>query len=235
METSNQFTLEVLAIPFRTLFSPIGGYWFLHALIIMQISLMACSKLLSESKAVAWLWHLSLMAVAVYFGLIGSIGPIYFFIGFMLSQLLDRSILTKNCGSMFVLFLLSAFYISMGGRGTEMPLLSFLWPVVVLLSFWNWGELAANCRSVEVVSWIGRNTLVILVSHAFFILALKPLSSIILKFEPTGVGFSLLTTCLTVIGGILCSVISDWMKISQYIFGVDEVYSPANLKCRKNS
>ncbi|HAW18858.1 MAG TPA: hypothetical protein DCX14_01630, partial [Flavobacteriales bacterium] len=77
------------------LISPIGGYWYLHALVILQLGTLFCRYLFKESF-LAWLWFILIMGVSVYLGLLKSFVPAYFFAGILLSKLAGGKIQVAN-------------------------------------------------------------------------------------------------------------------------------------------
>lgn len=213
----------------RVATQPTGPYWYLHTLILCMVTYFAIYRLLG-------LRAMSGLAVT---GLI----------------LYGMSLVIEGLHWDYIIyFLIGMFILQCGGTLTRVIAPSFwaILPLIVLFSskdnFHN-GSLAGVAITILVMSsllafypyctslvrnllcYIGRNSLAIVVFSPIFTLATKRFQSLF-SFDPTVISFTIVAVILVVSGCLLCSWISDKLRISRFIFIREDFYSPYHRVCR---
>jgi fucose 4-O-acetylase-like acetyltransferase len=203
---------------------PHGAYWFLHALILMTVCFVIAAKIAALLRAgdasLLTLFALCL-GLCCAGGILGSWVAAYFLIGMALTR-----------GNMPIPASLPVGLIGMVGSvcfvetgAMAMSLAGLVWCLSII------SVLAALARSgsgrfVGSVAWLGRNTLIILLGHAMFVVALKPARGLFLSLDPTGIVYALTVTAVAITGCLLMSVALDVFGVSLSLFGVARVYRP---------
>jgi fucose 4-O-acetylase-like acetyltransferase len=89
---------------------------------------------------------------------------------------------------------------------------------------------------ITLFSWLGRNTLIILLLHAFFLLTCKFAGTLFIKVDQTGIAYSLFTVLVVLAGCLLSAKIMDRLQISSIIFGTNIYipYAPAEKRLTRS-
>ncbi|MGH8613474.1 MAG: acyltransferase family protein [Gammaproteobacteria bacterium] len=207
---------------------PHGPYWFLHALVVIQLVMgasFAVANKFSVGRIEAFIFSIGILYALSFspFITLGERSVFYFSIGVLLRCY--TSSLPTAVGTGFTLILVYSFVESHASFKQTLPTES-VWVMSILLFLNGVAERYSGNPIVQILSWIGRNTLIILVLHAFFVTALRPQSSHVLLVDSTGIFHSLLSTTLTIALCLFCSRMFDHLRLSRFLFGVDRVYSP---------
>lgn len=195
--------------------SPIGPYWYLHAMIVCGVLYFAAHSVASRFGVVAelCLFGLSLAAVAFCSPLLAFIYAASYFIG---------AALRRGGADFCRVFPPSAWaalpfvaLIALGrGAGGGLAVLGLAASFFCLVS-WVWGLLGGRCA--RWVGFVGRNTLPIYLFHPIFTMIGKfalPLFS----FDPTGIAHMAFTLALAVAGSLAVARVLDFTGLS-LIFG----------------
>lgn len=201
-----------------------GALWFIHALIVMQLifalSRHASNRLLDD-KGALWFLAICLSGVAVFLGVIKDWVALYFLVGLALSQMKEK--LKTN-----VFFSIPAaviFIMISQGTPIDLSLVQIGWVLSVVGTVMCFSTLAPEFLA-SLFAWLGRNTLIFLVSHALFTVSLKPFAGVLTALEPTGVIFSGVVLTVTLAGGLTIARLVDATGLSPYLFGVRRLYVP---------
>jgi len=204
---------------------PKGGYWFLHSLLLIQLCLLlpGIVRFIRNSGIITELGcSILLLAVLAYCKILQPKTATYFLIGFFLSSVtkqLKGSLIIGSVGIATTIFLFQK----------NVWLFSFsqvAWSLSILLLLVALADLAPKSAAVVFFSWIGRNSLSILVFHALFIVGLKPVAKYILKLEPSGILNSAVNLVVCLIGCLIAAVVLDRLRLSKSMFGSPKVYLP---------
>ena len=203
-------------------FQPRGAYWFLHSLIILQASILVsryltfCCKLDYPFIVLA----LFFIAMACQLGLLFPRTAVYFLIGLLLRKFSD---LIPN--ALFSGIFLMGLIALIGNN--EIAVFSFFqvsWVLAILLFLAGVGLALSQQKIFAFGVWVGRNSLIILCFHAFFIVMFKPLANLFLLIDATGISYSLVVTLIATFGSIYSARIFDKLKFSKVLFGVNQLF-----------
>jgi uncharacterized membrane protein YwzB len=111
------------------------------------------------------------------------------------------------------------------GEVANFGLAQIAWCLGILTFLGGLGKACAATRGVIFLAWLGRNSLIIVVLHALFVVALKPLGRIIILIEPTGVAYLVVVVLTTIVGCLFGAFALDHLKLSSALFGVGKIYS----------
>jgi fucose 4-O-acetylase-like acetyltransferase len=232
--TSNSPPKNITDFIYSVLLHPMGAYWFLHSLIIIQLTLLFSRYLAnhfsSENNylgitllisacllmAISWLHIISFRTVA------------YFIFGMLIKNIYGKSFSFPF--SLALILTICFFVFDKIGGGDIYNIFSsseVIWCLLLTALFWSFFNIKEGILTSN-MAWIGRNTLIILVLHSLFIVAMKPLNSAFLAIDNTGVIQAVTVTLVTLLLSLLSAKISDAIKISIFIFGVEKIYSKKN-------
>ncbi|WP_421716485.1 acyltransferase family protein [Arcobacter arenosus] len=223
VKTSNSISdISVNNIFQKIVFNPIGAYWFLHTLIFYQIVLLI-TKLLFKNID---FWIEVVMIFITSFMLI-SVFPIEVSIknlGFLILGYIFRK--QNNMPSNFYLIIVSIIILILYSFNEirENYIIHFIF-IITLISFLNRLVIyKKESKIMKYLIYVGRNTLIILLVHAYFVNILKIAVPYILKVEATGVTYSIVSTFIVIHLSLFSAYLSDKFKISKYLFLKDEIY-----------
>ncbi len=203
-------------------FQPRGGYWFLHSLIILQVSILVsryltvCCKLKYPFVILAVFF----IAMACELGLLFPRTAFFFLIGLLLRKFSDV-IPNALFSGVFLIGLIALI------GNNEIAVFSFFqvsWVLAILLFLAGLGLCVSQQKIFAVGIWVGRNSLIILCFHAFFIVMFKPLANLFLLMDATGLLYSFVVTLIATFGSIYSARIFDKLKLSKVLFGVNQLF-----------
>lgn len=213
----------------KVFFHPIGSYWFLHTLIIYQV-VLSFSFMMNRDK-INWkffiIFFILILLLKEYIGikiLINNIG--FLIIGFLLRQ--GNISLPSNIFSIILISIILFTYESSMIR--EEFFLQVILVLALLSSIMFFSDKTKSLLITNFISYVGRNTLVILLFHAFYVNFMKVFMTFFLKIDNSGILFSVSTLFITVYASIFTAYILDYLKISKYIFHVNCIYNPFERK-----
>lgn len=221
ISTNNTPPSSVGAFFINVFFKPIGGYWFLHSLIVITLILYAVNSIYSHHKETFSFLLLSLVLFyisAQYFGIIAHRTYLYFILGYTLRLVVNNNIKVQLPVFLMSLVAVPIFYIFENETIKIFGFNQVLWNFLILYILWYFAFTFEKFLPVRIITWVGQNTLIILVLHAFFIVATKPLNNIFLKIDMTGILQSCIVTLFTVVGSLVSAYLFDKIGISKYVF-----------------
>lgn len=207
------------------LLRPRGAYWFIHSLLIMQSVFIFgawIQSLLSLREVDLWIIFVGGLCLLAISGLLREDVVFFFCVG-----MLFRKALSRLPGSLVLGGILCAVVIRVG----HFELLTRMGPDRVIwclgvLSFLSGAFSAGVVPASGAFSWLGRNTMPILMLHALFLVALKSSSPLFVSIDGSGVLNSLISTIAAMLGSIMCARIFDRVGLSSALFGTPVLYSP---------
>lgn len=204
--------------------SPRGAYWFIHSLIVIQLCLIAARAVTMHGgrrDSLFWPVAGAMLVLVWQMNLCGPRTVVFFVVGLVWQQLKFPLPSSIAVGALVTGLL--------GWLGTSeifvFSVSQVVWCLGILSLLAGAGRAAENTRLVSLFAWLGRNSLPVLVLHALFIVAMKPVSSLILRGEATGVLNSFATLTVTVVLCLVVAELLDFLGMSRLLFGVREVYS----------
>ena len=202
---------------------PRGGYWFLHSLLLLQLSILASRYLVSRSNQevpLANIVSICLIALVCKFGLLLPRTAVFFLVGMAMrkfSNLLPASVYTG--------LLLLIIIVLVGAEDIfTFSLVQTAWVMSILLVLAGLGLVLSNTAFFSMMSWVGCNSLIVLLLHAIFVVILKPLARPFLLGDSSGVSYSIMVTLIAVYGSLTVAKFLDQLRWSRIIFGADKIF-----------
>ncbi|MEQ1558865.1 MAG: acyltransferase family protein [Methyloglobulus sp.] len=214
------------------LLHPRGAYWFLHSLILIQLCFMFAKALTSRTKwddTVFFSLSFSLLALVCHYHLCSQRVALYFLLGVILRRFGNVLPASLKSGSLLIVIIL----IFTGEEIFKLSFIQFAWCLAMLAFLAGLGQAMESSPVVSLFAWLGRNSLIVLVVHAMFVVSLKPSATLFLKLDQTGLLYSTAVVVITMSGCVLSAFLFDRTRISQYLFGVDKIYSDLKLSALK--
>ena len=208
--------LSVQHLLYRVFVDPLGPYWYLHTLIICNITLWSVQHFLKRLNDLARvIIFAALLAVWVYgLGIVAD-NVLYYFFGAVIGQMgvhffqvFRPSFLALLLGAWLCGYPANLHYLSPGGVAITYFVINFL-----LWAYERLGE-----KVLQPALFIGRNTLAIFLFSPIFTMAVKPLVPV-LSFDPTGMIFLVLGTSSAVAGSLAIAWTMDRLKLSRWFCG----------------
>ncbi len=206
---------------------PRGSFWFLHSLILIQLSFIVAKSLVSKAQLddAAWLIvSFFFLAMLCNFGLIISRTISFFLLGMTISRFnigLPAALRTS-------IILLVTILIFAKKEMYDFSFTQVAWCLCVLTCLVSLGSMFKSSPIILTFAWLGRNSLVILVFHAFFVVLFKPLVNLFLVIDQTGLVYSITVVFIATLCSIMFGFLLDKIQISKYLFGVNTIYSNRN-------
>lgn len=223
-ESFAQFVLSVFLYPY-------GGYWFLHALLLIQLSLLmghrAAALFNGSSSVIGWLISAILLYVLVACGIFQARTVVFFLLGMMIRSLAGLTPeLPVLLGWGAAALVWTVDYVLQLEALPEFGFAQVIWCISLFAGLYTLGQYFGSARIPNLISWVGRNSLSILVFHAIFVVLLKPFAALSLKVDPTGLAYALLTTGIVMALCLLSAFICDKIRISRFLFASEQCYIP---------
>lgn len=221
-----------LVMYFYTIFiHPIGGYWFLHTLILVQLLTLVAKFISLQFSDYRDGYFLLFISVLLWFlmqyGVLDTRNVFYFFFGVLIARMSPEglSLSFRVLLPIFVVLILNADLVK-----TEIykpfSIGEVIWNILLFFLFWSAFEIKIlQTYLSSLLAWLGRNTLIILVLHSLFIVLMKPLNTLFYKIDSSGILQVCMVTIITILGCLGSARILDKLKLSIYLFGVREVFS----------
>jgi len=226
IQTSNTPPNNLLQFLENIFLHPKGAYWFLHALLIINIVFIFVNQLVNRiGKGSVFMYYIFLFIIFIMLDILGLIKirtSTYFILGFILKQLTSYNI--KVTPFSIFIFIPVCVFLYMQQSAFEFSPIEVTNCFLIFSCLWIFSDYFVNSKFVTIISWIGQNTLIILLLHALFVVAFKPFNSIFLSIDSTGIFYSIFGTITTVLLCILTSRGFDKLKISKYLFNVHELF-----------
>ena len=208
--------LSISNLTYRVLFNPLGPYWYLHTLIICNLSLWGVEKMFQRQGKAVRLLAFALLLLLLVYGLDWVKNNVfYYYIGVFITQyglnflkVFRPSLLALPAGVLLCCFPNNLHYDSLGGVAITYLAISF--------SLWIYS--LCTVRNLRYPLFVGRNTLSILLFSPIFTMAVKPLVPI-LSFDPTGMIFLITSTTIAIGGSLVIAWLMDQTKLSCWFCG----------------
>lgn len=212
--------LNIFTLLDNVLRNPIGPYWYLHTLIICEVSyyvIFRLKKINTFSKFIllgVFLYLLSRHGIEM----IVFANALYFLIGAVIRQS-NISFLTIFQASLWAivpLVILSSDPQNLN-RSTLSGVAITYFIISLLLALYHY--IPKQIKSLT--HYVGRNTLVILLFSPVFTILAKPLIPLF-TFDPTGICFACIATAFAVTGCFVIAYVMDYAKLSRFFFGQEK-------------
>jgi len=216
--------LSIQAYLYKVFIHPIGGYWFLHTLVIYQL-LLTLSTYVNKKQAgiekVLIVFIFIFYILKEYLGVgISAENFSFLLLGYILR--INKILLPEN---IFSILLILLFYITYSTTEIKNDFLVHLvWVLSITSIIMYTSNRFYSTFLIRLVSFIGRNTLIILVLHVFFINIFKLLGAKFLILDEGGIVYSISTTVMTVGLSIFSAYVFDYLKLSYSCFVIHHQY-----------
>ena len=211
-----------LGVFFSKLFlHPLGPYWYLHTLVVGGLSAYVTLGLAPLRRSVAYVLLFSLYsALSIGLGLMSFANAMYLFAGIVLRQsgALFLSFFRASWLSVIPIVLLS-LHSSNFSKSTLGGVLMVYFMMSLCLAVYP--RTKGIPRSIAL--YIGRHTLLLLVFSPVFPILAKSYQSLLLRVEPTGMLFMLVSVAFAVAGSLGVGWLCDRLRLSRWIFGRERV------------
>lgn len=207
--------LNVSIISSKVFLDPIGAYWYLHTLIICTTVIYILDILCKENKYLSIIisgtvfYIISLFIIGFHFenGLFLLLG--YYFKRFEISI---QSSVFSIIPIIFIAYIAlpDLYRGSLAGLGITLLTISFLKAIY---------NLSSKSYLSQWFSYVGQNTLMILLIHPIFLNLFKITTPLFRKIDTTGISYYLFATIFVIIICLLISKLTDKLGISQVLFG----------------
>ena len=199
----------------KLLIHPLGPYWYLHTLILCELTyygtfmltrLSLLSRYIIIGVAFAWMSHIGILTLSL--ALFFLAGAVVRHSGLQFLQVVRPSWLSALP---FVLLAVHPANLSTGTAGGSLMVylvMSLSLSVYPMLSQWQ----------LRPLLFIGRNTLPVFLFSPMFTILCKPLVPA-LSFEPTGLLFLVVSLLVCISGSLLVCLLMDVCRVSPYFFG----------------
>lgn len=217
----SQLTIGDFFIRLATM--PTGPYWYVHTLIICSIIYWLVYRIFKLNGISGLATSgLILFCLSVYIEGLAWCNIIYFLIGLAIfrSGKTLLNVITPSFLAILPLILLFWFpenYDNGSLAGIAITVLV----MSLLLAIYPYCTNAFT----NVLSYLGRNSLAIVIFSPIFTIITKKFSPFF-SFDPTAICFFLVSVSFVVAGCLLCAWLSDKMTLSRYIFMKKRFYSP---------
>ncbi len=215
---------ESLADFLRLVFlHPIGAFWFIHALILLQLTFAAARWIAGRlgGTGTVWLVVAGLAGLLAALGLLREWAAVFFVLGVLMGrQGLSLRLPLLAAGPVALLCLLLA-----RGEPIDLSLLQVAW-VLAIIALLMLCSRVLPAPLVNMFAWLGQNTLVLLVTHALITVASKPAAPLFLALDATGLLFSAVVVTVAVVAGLAAARLSDALGLSPVLFGTRRLYAP---------
>lgn len=185
--------------------------------------MLAAWAKLDESLAV--IIALCLIGILCNYDILVPRTALYFLLGLALARF---SLLVPTSLKMG-LFLMATILVFARDGIFSFSFVEVAWSLSIMAFLSGIGRSIETTTIVSVFVWFGRNSLVVLVLHAMFIVLLKPTSSLFLNIDHTGLAYSAIVVITTMLGSMLAASFFDKILASTYLFGDKAIYSGFNL------
>lgn len=209
------------------LIKPVGVYWFLHALVLFQLSTILavyCARML---KTNAWLGILmAFMMVIHYFQLTSLVWIQFFAIGLLLKHFKTPLPASPLIGiGLVIAIALFGVNQQVAGMLTGNAFLCALWAMAILSVLNGLLKAFPNAPTVTLWRFVGQNTLIVLLTHTFFLSVIKrTFNEKLIGVEPTGLFHMAVVLTIAVGGPILGAWLIDRTGLTSLVFGKPRLF-----------
>jgi fucose 4-O-acetylase-like acetyltransferase len=202
---------------------PRGSYWFLHAIAVAQLFFMFTRlPIFRLPGSVAFVIGASFLFYSSQAGIVQFRVVIFFLIGMLARQL------SKGFPSSLLMgFIVASVALVMFPQSdyVQFSAAQIGWALGILMFLSGVAEKFPRLIIVNGLAWIGKNTLIILLTHAFFLLVSRFAFGGLVSLDSSGIIYSVAVTGFSTLGCILIAKFLDRVRLSKLIFGA-EIYAP---------
>ncbi|WP_321331286.1 acyltransferase family protein [uncultured Bacteroides sp.] len=213
--------LSIILLLKKVIKEPMGPYWYLHTLIICEISYYVVFQLKKLNTITKFIVLGTLLYLLSHrnINLLVFANAIYFLIGTIIRQsdLPFLSIFKSTLWTVIPLTILS-YYPQNLDRGTLAGLTITFLVINLLLAIHHY----VSQRIKWIIYYIGRNTLVIFLFSPIFTILAKTFIPLFL-FDPTGICFACAATAFAFTGCFAIAYAMDYFKLSRFFFGKERI------------
>lgn len=236
ISTSNQ--VEQMTLLFflkQVFFNPIGAYWYLHNLVIYYLFFCAVNHCFSKKNInlliVMGIISILLLFYGDYFGF-RHVSAIFLFLGMILKNqrikflkgfwlIVPITIILINQWMNFnpVINNNSIYRYIIYQLPTSLIL------TIVMIGFLiSVGKIFLDYVLIRWITFLGINSLSILLFHAYFINCFKLFDQIFIKIDSSGLLYVSATTICSLLLSISISWILDFLKVSKFVLGGNKIF-----------
>lgn len=199
--------------------APMGPYWYLHTLIICYITYYAGYKICSRMFKVSFFIMLGICfwILSDWFKMLSLANAFYFMIGILINQCKWHftSIFQPSFWAMLPFIMLSCYPENLNRFALAGVAITFLF---ISFSLWCYGYTPNGIK--QIMCFIGRNTLTILLFSPIFTMASKQMLPLF-SFDSTGMCFMCVAVAFSIVGSLFIARCMDKMKLSRWFCGRD--------------
>ena len=212
---------------YKTLIAPMGPYWYLHTLMVCSIAYYLIYNNIVRCYNISSFIFIGLCLFILSYacGMLSFSNAIYFLAGIYIRQnnLNFLSVFQASPWAVIPLIILCSFPSNLDRGSLSGIVITFL-AISLFLSAYSY----INNRVMTVMSFIGRNTLVILLFSPIFTILSKILLPFF-SFDPTGILFTVTAVIFVISGCLGIAGLIDYMHLTRYCFGKNKILCSRNL------
>ena len=204
---------------------PVGAYWFIHSLIVIQLCFLLAVSLCSKfglSNSIVVIAAITLLALMSELHMIAPRTALYYLLGVALG-LYSETLPSSIKGG---LALIGLIIIISWSSIFDFTFIQVAWCLSIMVFLAGLGRAIESSLFFSIISWFGRNSLVVLVFHSLFVVFMKPLLYLFLKIDPSGVMYSTFVVAIALLGSVFTALFLDRTRVTVYLFGIGSIYSP---------
>ncbi|MEM5807830.1 MAG: acyltransferase family protein [Candidatus Aenigmatarchaeota archaeon] len=213
--------LDAVILIKSLLTNPIGAYWYLHTLSIFLFTVVLV-RWLSKDNTLNFI--ILLLAFVIFIPEL-NIGVkltslVFLFLG-ILASVTGFRLVGNFWAIILVIFIFSYYRLDVTSNLFTHAVLVFgvMSSIIFIASKMN------GMIVTKLFTFVGRNTLAVLVLHTFVINLFKIPSNLFLRIEPTGILYTLITSVAGTFLPIFATIVFDKLKISPFLFGKNNIYN----------
>lgn len=211
----------------KVFISPMGPYWYLHTLIIGYSIYYATGKICSRINKISLfiLLGINFWLLSNRFNLISMDNAIYLMIGIIIRQckLNFLSVFQPSFLSIFPFLILCYFPMNLN-RSTLAGIIITYLSISFFLKVYRY----IPTRIKDLLHFIGKNTLFILLFSPIFTLASKVLIPLF-HFDPSGLCFLCVSVAFVISGSLFIAWCMDKINLSHYFFGKKRLLNKSSI------
>tara|TARA_R110002167_G_scaffold9697_1_gene44909 strand:+ start:15551 stop:16543 length:993 start_codon:yes stop_codon:yes gene_type:complete len=223
---------DILSFVAKIFIFSAGSYWFLHSLILISLSILLINYLIKDKNSlIFYVFVILLMVILERYELVKIRTSTYFLLGYVIKQLTNKNVEISQRYVLLLIPISISLYFSK--EVFYFSILEVLNCFIIFSILWYIGKKFKYLKVNKFISYIGQNTLIILLTHSLFIIMGKVFCHTFLKIDPSGISYSLIITATTITLSLISSIIMDKLSISKYLFSVDKIYNASWLNDNK--
>ena len=221
--TNSKPPSDILSFLAKVFIFSAGSYWFLHSLILISLSILLMNYLIRDNKSlIFYVFVILLLVILDKYELVKIRTSTYFILGYAIKRLTNKKIEIKPQYTLFLIPISISLYLNK--EVFYFNILQVLNCFIIFSLLWFIAKKFKYLKVIKFISWVGQNTLIILLTHSLFIIIGKVFRHTFLNIDESGILYSLIVTATTITLSLLTSIVIDKLSISKYLFSVDKIY-----------